>query len=138
MLLTLLSMSPQSSLVLTASQVYAQVKDSVLVVTAYDLKGQAAAFGQRGHAAVRRHHHQLPSGRARGALHRGPGQTSQTSHLESGGPGKDLCLLTAPGLAAKPESQVIKALIQATPSKVSEKLPIYRYFYLVTNRLKCP
>jgi S1-C subfamily serine protease len=41
----LIAALPQSALALTASQVYEQVKDSVVVVKAYDQKGKLAGLG---------------------------------------------------------------------------------------------
>jgi hypothetical protein len=45
LLLALLAMLPQSALALSASQVYEQVKDSVVVVKAYDQKAKLLGLG---------------------------------------------------------------------------------------------
>jgi len=117
-LLPLWMMFPQSALALTASQVYEQVKDSVVVVKTYDHKGQQVGLG----SGV-----MLPSGDIITNYHVakagvrytvGRGTKSTTATLKAADPDKDLCLLTASGLAAKPAR-----LGQAARLKVGE--PVY-------------
>jgi Flp pilus assembly protein TadD len=102
LLLALLAALPQSALALTASQVYEQVKDSVVVVKAYDQQGKPAGLG----SGV-----MLPSGDIITNYHvvqagvrytAGQGKQGVPATLKAGDPDKDLCLLTAPGLTAKP------------------------------------
>ena len=102
LLLALLVAMPQSALALTASQVYEQVKDSVVVVKAYDQKGKLAGLG----SGV-----MLPSGDVITNYHVvkagvrytvGQGKQGVPATLKAGDPDKDLCLLTAPGLVAEP------------------------------------
>jgi hypothetical protein len=109
---------PQAALALTASQVYEQVKDSVVVVKAYDQKGKPVGLG----SGVR-----LPSGDVITNYHVvktgvrytvGRGEKGVPATVKAGDPEKDLCLLTAPGLAAKPAR-----LGQAVKLKVGE--PVY-------------
>jgi tetratricopeptide (TPR) repeat protein len=109
---------PPSALALTASQVYEQVKDSVVVVKAYDQKGKLAGLG----SGV-----MLPSGDVITNYHVakagvrytvGQGKQSVPVTLKAGDPDKDLCLLAAPGLTAKPAR-----LGQAARLKVGE--PVY-------------
>jgi S1-C subfamily serine protease len=109
---------PQAALALTASQVYEQVKDSVVVVKAYDQQDKPVGLG----SGV-----MLPSGDVitnyhvvKGAVRYmvGQGQKGVPATLKGGDPDKDLCLLTAPGLAAKPVR-----LGQAARLKVGE--PVY-------------
>jgi len=102
LLLALWVTLPQSALALTASQVYEQVKDSVVVVKAYDQQGKLAGMG----SGV-----MLPSGDVITNYHVvkagvrylvGQGKKGVPATLKAGDPDKDLCLLTAPGLVAKP------------------------------------
>jgi len=102
LLLALFAALPPSALALTASQVYEQVKDSVVVVKAFDQKGKPVGLG----SGV-----MLPSGDVvtnyhvvkAGAMYMvGRGQQDTLATLKAGDPDKDLCLLTAPGLTAKP------------------------------------
>ena len=87
---------------MTPSQVYEQVKDSVVVVKAYDQKGQQVGFA----SGV-----MLPSGDIITNYHVvkvgvrytvGRGKQAASATLKAGDPDKDLCLLTAPGLVAEP------------------------------------
>jgi Flp pilus assembly protein TadD len=114
----LLAVRPQSALALTASQVYEQVKDSVVVIKAYDQKGKQVGLG----SGV-----MLPSGDIITNYHVakagvrytvGRGAKAIPATLKSADPDKDLCLLTAPGLTAKPAS-----LGKAARLKVGE--PVY-------------
>ena len=118
LLLALLAALPPSALALTASQVYEQVKDSVVVVKAYDQKGKLAGLG----SGV-----MLPSGDVITNYHVvkagvrytvGQGKQGVPATLKAGDPDKDLCLLTAPGLTAKPAR-----LGKAARLKVGE--PVY-------------
>ncbi|MBM4275024.1 MAG: serine protease [Deltaproteobacteria bacterium] len=109
---------PQSAQALTASQVYEQVKDSVLVVKAYDQKGKPVGLGSgvllpSGHVIT--NYHVVKAG-VRYMVAQGKQGVPAT--LKSGDPDKDLCLLTAPGLAAKPAR-----LGQAAKLKVGD--PVY-------------
>jgi Flp pilus assembly protein TadD len=118
LLLALFAVLPPSALALTASQVYDQVKDSVVVVKAYDQKGKLSGLG----SGVR-----LPSGDVITNYHLvkagvrytvGQGKQASLATLKAGDPDKDLCLLTAPGLTAKPAR-----LGKAARLKVGE--PVY-------------
>ena len=109
---------PPSALALTASQVYEQVKDSVVVVKAYDQQGKPVGLG----SGV-----MLPSGDVITNYHVvkagvrytvGQGKQGVPATLKAGDPDKDLCLLTAPGLTAKPAR-----LGRAARLKVGE--PVY-------------
>jgi S1-C subfamily serine protease len=102
LLLILVAALPQSALALTASQVYEQVKDSVVVVKAYDQQGNAVGLG----SGV-----MLPSGDIITNYHVveagmrytvGRGKHTVPASPKAGDPDKDLCLLTAPGLVAEP------------------------------------
>jgi Tfp pilus assembly protein PilF len=102
LLISLFAALPPSALALTANQVYEQVKDSVVVVKAYDQQGKPVGLG----SGVR-----LPSGDVITNFHVvkagvrymvGQGKQGLPATLKSGDPDKDLCLLTAPGLTAKP------------------------------------
>ncbi|MFA4904161.1 MAG: serine protease [Desulfobaccales bacterium] len=118
LLLALFTALPQAALALTASQVYEQVKDSVVVVKAYDQEGKPVGLG----SGV-----MLPSGdvitnyhvaKAGGRYMVGQGKKGVPASLKAGDPDKDLCLLSAPGLAAKPAR-----LGRAAGLKVGE--PVY-------------
>ena len=118
LLLVLVAAMPQSALAPTASQVYEQVKDSVVVVKAYDQKGKQVGMG----SGV-----MLPSGDIITNYHVvkagvrytvGQGKQAIPATLKGGDPDKDLCLLTAPGLVAKPAR-----LGKAARLKVGE--PVY-------------
>jgi len=102
LLIAFFAVMPQSALALTASQVYEQVKDSVVVIKAFDQKGQQVGLG----SGV-----MLPSGdiitnyhviKAGSRYMVSKGAKAITATLKSGDPDKDFCLLTAPGLTAKP------------------------------------
>jgi S1-C subfamily serine protease len=102
LLLALLAALPQSALALTASQVYEQVKDSVVVVKAYDQKGKLAGMGSGvmlPSGDVITNYHVVKAG-VRYTVGRGKQGTPAT--VKAGDPDKDLCLLTAPGLTAEP------------------------------------
>ena len=94
------------------------MKDSVVVVKAYDQKGKLVGLG----SGVR-----LPSGDVITNYHVvkagvrytvGQGKQGVPATVKAGDPDKDLCLLTAPGLTAKPAR-----LGQAARLKVGE--PVY-------------
>jgi hypothetical protein len=102
LLLALLSLLPPSALAMTASEVYEQVKDSIVVVKTYDLEGNQRAFGS---GVI------LPSGDIVTNLHVvgkgwrytvGRGNEATPTTLKAGYPDKDICLITNPGLVAKP------------------------------------
>ncbi len=109
---------PRSALALNAIQVYEQVKDSVVVVKAYDQNGKPVGLG----SGV-----MLPTGDIISNYHVvkagvrymvGRGKQGVFATLIAGDPDKDLCLLTAPELKAKPAR-----LGQAAKLKVGE--PVY-------------
>jgi S1-C subfamily serine protease len=109
---------PPSALALTASQVYEQVKDSVVVVKAYDQQGKPGGLGSGimlPSGDVITNYHVLKAG-VRYTV--GRGKQGVPATLKAGDPDKDLCLLTAPGLTAKPAR-----LGQAARLKVGE--PVY-------------
>ena len=117
-LLPLWMMFPKSALALTPSQVYEQVKDSVVVVKAYDQTGKPVGLGsgvRLPSGDVITNYHVVKAG-VRYTVGRGAKATPAT--LKAGDPDKDLCLLTAPGLTAKPAR-----LGQAARLKVGE--PVY-------------
>jgi len=102
LLLVLVAAMPHLALASTASQVYEQVKDSVVVVKTYDQQGQSVGHGS---GVV------LPSGdiitnyHVVGAGMRytvGRGKHTVPASPKAGDADKDLCLLTAPGLVAEP------------------------------------
>jgi Flp pilus assembly protein TadD len=101
LLLALLAAWPQSALALTASQVYEQVKDSVVVVKAYDQKGKLTGMGSGvilPSGDVITNYHVVKAG-VRYTVGRGKQGTPAT--VKAGDPDKDLCLLHAPGLGVK-------------------------------------
>jgi cytochrome c-type biogenesis protein CcmH/NrfG len=102
LLLALIAALPPSALALTASQVYEQVKDSVVVVKAYDQKGKPVGLGSGvvlPSGDIITNYHVVKAG-ARYTVGRGKQGTPAT--VKAGDPDKDLCLLSAPGLTAKP------------------------------------
>jgi regulator of sirC expression with transglutaminase-like and TPR domain len=118
MLMALLAVMPQAALALTASQVYEQVKDSVVVVKAFDKQGKQVGQG----SGV-----MLPSGDVITNYHVvkagvrytvGRGKKGVPATVKAGDPKKDLCLLAAPGLRAQPAR-----LGKAARLKVGE--PVY-------------
>jgi len=128
LLLALFTALPQAALALTASQVYKQVKDSVVVVKAYDQQGKPVGLG----SGVR-----LPSGDVITNFHVvkagvrytvGRGKQAAPATLKTGDPDKDLCLLTAPvtapGLTAKPGQYVLSdtlmSLLTAEPARLGK------------------
>jgi Flp pilus assembly protein TadD len=118
LLLALLAVLPQSALALTATHVYEQVKDSVVVIRAYDLKGQQVGLGsgvKLPSGDIITNYHVVKAG-TRYTVDRG----KQTAYafFKAGDSDMDLCLLTAPGLAAKPAR-----LGKAAKLKVGE--PVY-------------
>jgi hypothetical protein len=118
LLLALFAALPPSALALTASQVYEQVKDSVVVVKAYDQKGKLAGLGSGvmlPSGDVITNYHVVKAG-ARYTV--GQGKQGTPATVKAGDPDKDLCLLTAPGLTAKPAR-----LGSAAKLKVGE--PVY-------------
>ncbi|MGO8761842.1 MAG: trypsin-like peptidase domain-containing protein [Desulfobaccales bacterium] len=133
-LLALIASLPQSALALTASQVYEQVKDSVVVVKAHDQTGKLVSMGSGvmlPSGDIITNYHVVKAG-VRYTVGRGTKGTPATSKegevfdipnywvpatIEASDPKKDLCLLTAPGLAAKPAR-----LGQAVKLKVGDKV----------------
>jgi hypothetical protein len=118
LLLAMIAALPPSVLALTASQVYEQVKDSVVVVKAYDRQGKP--MGQASGVM-------LPTGEVITNYHVvktgvrylvSQGKKGVPATVKAGDPDKDLCLLTAPGLSAKPAR-----LGKAARLKVGE--PVY-------------
>ncbi len=118
LLLALLAALPQSALALTASQVYEQVKDSVVVVKAYDQKGKPVGLG----SGV-----MLPSGDIITNYHVveagmrytvGRGKHTVPASPKAGDADKDICLLISSGLVTKPAR-----LGQSAILKVGE--PVY-------------
>jgi Flp pilus assembly protein TadD len=108
---------PPAVLALTASEVYEQVKDSVVVVKAYNQQGRQVGQG----SGV-----MLPSGDIVTNCHVvksgvrfmvGQGKRGMLATLKASDPEKDLCLLSAPGLKAKPAR-----LGKAAKLKVGEKV----------------
>ena len=100
--MVLVAALPQTALALTAGQVYEQVKDSVVVVKAYDRQGTPVGLG----SGV-----MLPSGDIITNYHVveagmrytvGRGKHTVPASPKAGDADKDLCLLTAPGLVAEP------------------------------------
>jgi len=101
LLLALCATLPQSALALTASQVYEQVKDSVVVVKAYDRQGKLAGMGSGvvlPSDDIITNYHVVKAG-VRYTVGRGKQATPAT--LKASDPDKDLCLLHAPGLVAE-------------------------------------
>jgi hypothetical protein len=118
LLLALCATLPPSALALTASQVYEQVKDSVVVVKAFDQTGKPVGLGSGvmlPSGDVITNYHVVKAG-ARYTV--GQGKQGVPATVKAGDPDKDLCLLTAPGLTAKPAR-----LGQAVKLKVGE--PVY-------------
>jgi S1-C subfamily serine protease len=96
LLLALVLGIPHLALALTASQVYESVKDSVVVIKAYDQKGKLVGLG----SGV-----MLPSGEVVTNYHVievgvrytvGRGKKATTANVKAGDPDKDLCMLSAP------------------------------------------
>jgi S1-C subfamily serine protease len=118
LVLALTVLLPQVALALTGSQVYERVKDSVVVVKAYDRAGKAVGLGS---GVV------LPSGDivtnyhvVKAGVRYKVGQKGKAvpAFLQGSDPDKDLALLLAPGLTATPAR-----LGQASRLKVGE--PVY-------------
>ena len=102
LLLALIAALPPSALALTASQVYEQVKDSVVVVKAYNQQGKPVGLGSGvmlPSGDIITNYHVVKAG-VRYTVGRGKKVTPAT--LKGADEDKDLCLLTAPGLTAKP------------------------------------
>jgi serine protease Do len=102
LLLSLLAALPQTALALTASQVYEQVKDSVVVVKVYDRQGKLKGLGSGvilSSDDIVTNYHVIKAGVKYTV---GWGELAAPATLKSGDPDKDLCLLTAPRLVAKP------------------------------------
>jgi S1-C subfamily serine protease len=93
---------PSLAFAMPPGQVYEAVKDSVVVVKAYDRQGKKMGLG----SGV-----MLPSGDIITNYHVvkegvrytvGRGKQAAPATIKAGDPDKDLCLLTAPGLVAEP------------------------------------
>jgi S1-C subfamily serine protease len=94
LLLTLIAMVPHMALALTASQVYEHVKDSVVVVKAYDQTGNLVGLGSGVVLPSRNiatNYHVIKGG-VRYTVGRGGKAAPAT--LKASNPEKDLCLLT--------------------------------------------
>jgi hypothetical protein len=113
-----IAVMPLSALALTASQVYEQVKDSVVVVKAFNQQGRLVGLA----SGV-----MLPSGNVITNYHVikprvrymvGQGKKGVPATVIASNRDKDICLLSAPGLTAKPAH-----LGQAAKLKVGE--PVY-------------
>jgi Flp pilus assembly protein TadD len=118
MAIALAAWLPSLAFAMTPSQVYEQVKDSVVVVKAYDRQGKQVGLA----SGV-----MLPSGDIITNAHVvkagvrytvGRGKQVVPATLKAGDPDKDLCLLTAPMLVAEPAR-----LGKAARLKVGE--PVY-------------
>jgi len=102
LVLALSAALPPAALALTASQVYEQVKDSVVVVKAYDQKGKPVGLGSGvmlPSGDIITNYHVVKSG-ARYTV--GRGKQAAPATLKGVDEEKDLCLLAAPGLVAEP------------------------------------
>ncbi len=100
--LGLLTSEPQSALALIPSQVYEQVKDSVVVVRAYDRAGKAVGLGSGmtlPGGDIVTSHHVIAQGTRFTVSQRGK---AVPATLKADDPEKDLALLRAPGLMAQP------------------------------------
>jgi tetratricopeptide (TPR) repeat protein len=100
--IALAALLPSMAAAMTPGAVYESVKDSVVVVKAFDQKGKPVGMG----SGV-----MLPSGDiitnfhvVKGGVRYTVGRDKQAAPatLKAGDPDKDLCLLTAPGLGAEP------------------------------------
>jgi Flp pilus assembly protein TadD len=102
LLLVLVAALPQAALALPPGQVYEQVKDSVVVVKAYDRQGNPVSQGSGvvlpGGDIITNFH--VIKGGVRYTV--GRGKQAAPATLKGGDPDKDLFLLTAPGLVAEP------------------------------------
>src|SRR5665811_1753019 len=97
LLLALIAALPPSAMALTASQVYEQVKDSVVVVKAYDQTGKPVGLGSGvmlPSGDVITNYHVLKAG---GRYTVGQAKQGVPATVKAGDPKKDLCLLTVPG-----------------------------------------
>jgi S1-C subfamily serine protease len=132
---------PSIAVAMTPGQVYESVKDSVVVVKAYDRQGELTGLG----SGV-----MLPSGDIVTNYHVikagvrymvGQGKKGLPANLKAGDPDKDLCLLTASGLEAKPAR-----LSKAAGLKVGDPVyavgapqgvrafPVGRYWFPIAGR----
>jgi len=102
LILALIALMSQSALALPAGQVYEQVKDSVVVVKAFDRQGKQVGLASGvmlPSGDIITNYHVVKEG-VRYTVGRGKQATPAT--LKAGDPDKDLCLLAAPGLVAEP------------------------------------
>jgi hypothetical protein len=115
--LALVFLLPHLGLALTPSQVYERVKDSIVVVRAYDRTGKQVGLGSGvvlPSGDIVTNHHVIKAG-VRHTVARG-GETAAATVMAFD-PDKDLCLLLAPRLIATPAR-----LGRATALKVGEKV----------------
>ncbi len=117
LVLALMALLPHLAQALTADQVYERVKDSVVVVKAYDRAGKAIGLGSGVVLPSRdivTNYHVVKAG-----VKYTVGQKGKTApaFLQGSDSDKDLALLLAPGLAATPAR-----LGQASQLKVGEKV----------------
>ena len=96
LLIVLVAALPQAALALTAGQVYEQVKDSVVVVKAYDRQGNPVSQGSGvvlpGGDIITNFH--VVKGGVRYTV--GRGKQAAPATLKAGDPDKDLCLSPPP------------------------------------------
>ena len=100
--LTLVLMLPQAVLALTASQVYERVKDSVVVIKAYDRAGKLMGLGSGvvlPLGDIVTNYHVFKTGFRHAVVQ---GGKAVPATVKAGDPKKDLCILSAPGLAVVP------------------------------------
>jgi tetratricopeptide (TPR) repeat protein len=118
LVLALTALLPNVALALTGSQVYERVKDSVVVVKAYDRAGKTIGLGSGvvlPSGDIVTNYHVVKTGVRYMVDQRG--KTAAAS-LKGSDPDKDLALLLAPGMAAQPVR-----LGQAAKLKVGQ--PVY-------------
>jgi hypothetical protein len=118
LLLALVLMMPLPAFALTPEQVYESVKDSVLVVKVYDQRGRLVGFGSGVMLPlgdIVTNYHVIKSG-VRYSV--GQAKEAKPATLKGMDKNKDLCLLSAPGIEAKPAT-----LGQAAKLKVGQ--PVY-------------
>jgi len=118
LLLAQLWLIPPAARALTPSQVYEQVKDSVVVIKVYNQRGRLVQLGSGvmlPSGDIITNHHVIRSG---GRYVVAWDKKTKPAVVKASAPHKDLCLLAAPGLTAKPAR-----LGRAARLKVGE--PVY-------------
>jgi hypothetical protein len=118
LVLAFVVLMPHWAMALTASQVYERVKDSIVVVKGYDQAGKMVGLGSGvvlPSGDIVTNYHVFKSGVRHAVVREGK---AVPATVKAGDPKKDLCLLSAPGLAATPAR-----LGQASRLKVGE--PVY-------------